>query len=239
MTKRYKRTRYNELRDVEINYRGRSILVLSWSIALSIMILSALAGIDIIQTGQLSDNTATFLLPIFTGLLGIVSGFVASKGPALAGSSEDPQFTEFESSTPGTAGVPAVMTAEAVVEGVEDEDDDEDEDEDDFIDDEDDDDEDDEELLAEDDGADEDVDPITGIPVGATSANEEDPGIEGALTSPEFGGDESDFFDEDDDEDDEFADIDFDVEDSVDDDGFIEADSDDDGDDAATEEPTK
>ena len=231
MTKRYKRTRYNELRDVEINYRGRSILVLSWSIALSIMILSALAGIDIIQTGQLSDNTATFLLPIFTGLLGIVSGFVASKGPALAGSSEDPQFTEFESSTPGTAGVPAVMTAEAVVEDDEDEDDDED----DFIDD----DEDDDEPLAEDDGADEDVDPVTGIPVGATATNEEDPGIEGALTSPEFGGDESDFFDEDDDEDDEFADIDFDVEDSVDDDGFIEADSDDDGDDAATEEPTK
>lgn len=191
-----KQKKRRELRDAEINYRGRAILVLSYSVALSIIILCGLAGVDILRTGELSDNTGTFLLPIFTGLLGVISGFVASKATPLQGPDGTTFDNPFEGGftpTPPVAPVAPALAEEVVVEGVEDIDGDSDE-----------------EPCEDCDDDTTPVDPDTGIPINAEAPDSEDPGMIGAPTTPEFGGEEADFFDEDGDSS-EFDDIDIDV----------------------------
>ena len=65
--------------DREIDFRGRAVLVLSWGMTLSLFILASLAGVDIVLTGELSQGTSGLLLPIFTGIVGAIAGFLGAK----------------------------------------------------------------------------------------------------------------------------------------------------------------
>lgn len=75
--------------DSQINFRGRAVVILATALSVSLILFSGLAALDVLRTGEMSDNTAGFLLPIFTGLIGGLMGYITGRTDAAVKEGED------------------------------------------------------------------------------------------------------------------------------------------------------
>lgn len=75
--------------DAQINFRGRALVILATALSVSLILFSGLAALDVLRTGEMSDNTAGFLLPIFTGLIGGLMGYITGRTDTAVRSSEE------------------------------------------------------------------------------------------------------------------------------------------------------